>query len=76
MGPAVQGQARIATEDTQIGSYFLPKGTIVTVDIAGLQHDANIWEDPYKFDPERFSQENESNTKRNGGWIPFGSGQR
>ncbi|KAG1085710.1 hypothetical protein G6F42_021281 [Rhizopus arrhizus] len=76
MAPAVQGQARIATEDTQLGAYFIPKGTIVSVDIVGLQHDASIWEDPYKFNPERFSRERENNTKRNGGWMPFGSGQR
>ncbi|EPB82964.1 hypothetical protein HMPREF1544_10309 [Mucor circinelloides 1006PhL] len=74
MAPAVQGQARIATEDTQLGAYFIPKGTIVSVDIVGLQHDASIWEDPYKFNPERFSRERENNTKRNGGWMPFGSG--
>lgn len=76
MGPAVWGQPRIATEDTTLGNYFIPKDTIVTVDIVGLQHDENIWEDPYKFNPERFSRENESDIKRNNAWIPFGSGQR
>ncbi|KAL9537251.1 hypothetical protein MBANPS3_011946 [Mucor bainieri] len=76
MGPAAQGQARIATADTQLGDYFIPKGSIVTVDLISLQHDATIWEDPYTFNPERFNQENENITRRNGGWMPFGSGQR
>jgi cytochrome P450 len=76
MGPAVWGQPRIATEDTLLGNYFIPKNTIVTVDIVGLQHDENIWKDPYKFNPERFNSENESNITRSGAWIPFGSGQR
>ncbi|KAK4517442.1 uncharacterized protein ATC70_000778 [Mucor velutinosus] len=42
MGSCGSSQPRIATEDTQLGAYFISKGTIVTVDIVSLQHDAGI----------------------------------
>lgn len=75
MGPAPFTGPRIVTEDTDLGNYFIPKNTIVCVDITGLQHDENIWEEPYKFDPERFNPNSDSKRILNS-WLPFGSGQR
>ncbi|KAI7897291.1 cytochrome P450 [Mucor mucedo] len=76
MGPAVWGQPRVAAEDTELGGFMIPKGTIVTTDIIGVQHDANIWQDPETFNPERFNPENEDSKRINNAWLPFGNGQR
>lgn len=35
-------------------NFAFSKGTLVLLDIYGINHDAKIWENPYKFDPERF----------------------
>jgi cytochrome P450 len=76
MGPAVWGQPRIVAEDTELGDFVIPKGTIVTTDIVGVQHNENIWEDPYTFNPERFNPNNEDTKRTNNAWVPFGNGQR
>ncbi|KAI8575071.1 hypothetical protein K450DRAFT_263489 [Umbelopsis ramanniana AG] len=73
-GPAVWTSPRTISEDTELGDYVLPKGTHVIVDIIALQHDADLWPEPYKFDPERFSAANKS-SKTSNSWLPFGGGQ-
>ncbi|CAM5670427.1 fatty-acid peroxygenase [Streptomyces avidinii] len=32
----------------------IPKGTLVLLDLYGQNHDPALWEDPYRFDPDRF----------------------
>lgn len=39
--------------------YSFKKGTLVILDVYGINHDARIWENPYKFRPERFSEKGE-----------------
>jgi len=39
--------------------YNFKKGTLVILDVYGINHDARIWENPYKFSPERFSEKRE-----------------
>lgn len=73
-GPAVWTSPRTTSEETELGDYVLPKGTNVIVDIIALQHDADLWPEPYKFDPERFAPENKS-SKTGSSWLPFGGGQ-
>jgi cytochrome P450 len=73
-GPAVWTSPRTISEDTELGDYVLPKGTNVIVDIIALQHDADLWPEPYKFDPERFAAANKS-SRTSSAWLPFGGGQ-
>lgn len=52
-----------------------PKDTIISIFIYGLHMDPEIYPDPEKFDPERFSIENQ--TKRSVyTHIPFSAGSR
>lgn len=73
-GPAVWTSPRTVSQDTELGDYLLPKGTHVIVDIIALQHDEDLWPEPYRFDPERFAAENKS-SKTASSWLPFGGGQ-
>ncbi|XP_005105622.2 steroid 17-alpha-hydroxylase/17,20 lyase [Aplysia californica] len=48
---------RSAREDIHIDGYVIPKGTQFLVNQWFLHRDPNIWDDPWKFKPERFLDE-------------------
>ncbi|XP_023934631.2 cytochrome P450 6B4 [Bicyclus anynana] len=53
----------------------IEKGTIIFVPTLAISYDEKYFPDPNKFDPERFSPENES--KRHPcAFMPFGTGPR
>ncbi|KAI9493596.1 cytochrome P450 [Zychaea mexicana] len=70
--------AREATEDTDLGGVYIPKGTRVTVDIMEIQRNVKVWKDPKVFDPERFAPggEAEKVAKMGMSWLPFSNGAR
>jgi len=56
-------------------NFVIPKDMKVMIPIVGLHFDPQYWEDPFKFDPERFSPENKSKIQA-GSFQPFGIGPR
>jgi cytochrome P450 len=69
------GVFRIASKDVKIGEYLVPKGTIVFASFFAIHLDPKIYPDPEKFDPERFTAE--ENVKRHAyAWLPFSVGPR
>ena len=44
-------------EDTSVGGYHIPAGTIVAPFFWSLHHDEKFWHDPWVFRPERFLNE-------------------
>lgn len=42
-------------KDTLFGKVLVPQGTNISIDLHALHHDPQLWQDPYKFDPERFA---------------------
>lgn len=56
-------------------NFSIPKGTSVAIPVFGLHRDSNIFPDPEKFDPERFSEEN-IKTRHSYVYLPFGEGPR
>lgn len=38
--------------------YYFSKGTLVLLDIYGINHDSRLWKNPYEFRPERFNRQN------------------
>lgn len=74
--PPVTGfVVRKCEEDCEVGPYTIPKGAIVQVPVWDIHHDPELWPDPWKFDPDRFSTENKANIQ-NMSYLPFGSGPR
>ncbi|MEL6659813.1 MAG: cytochrome P450 [Bacteroidota bacterium] len=66
---------RVALEDDQVGDLEIPKGTIVVPFIYGIHHETQLWDEPEKFRPERFSAEQQKNHPPFS-FIPFGGGPR
>ena len=66
---------RVVIEDVEIGGYLLPKGTVMFISPYALHRLPDIWPDPGRFDPERFTPEAEA-ARPKLSWLPFGAGPR
>lgn len=73
--PVYALNGRLANEDVEIVGHTIPKGSYVLVSTYGLHHDPRYFEEPERFDPERFSAENEPSIPKYA-YIPFGAGPR
>jgi len=56
-------------------NFVLKKGDAVVVPILALQHDEDLYPNPEKFDPDRFSPENKSSINPYA-YLPFGQGPK
>ncbi|KAG5613188.1 hypothetical protein H5410_024469 [Solanum commersonii] len=52
--PAPIVPLRYVHEDSQVGGYYIPKGTEIAINIYGCNRDKNVWESPEEWKPERF----------------------
>jgi cytochrome P450 len=66
---------RTATADDVIDGYTIPAGTTVVSLTYGIRHNPNVWEQPTRFDPERFAEGADAQRHKLA-WVPFGAGQR
>lgn len=73
--PPAAGVARMAMRDVVVDGFRVPAGTNVAVGIYALHHDPRLWDDPQRFDPDRFTRERSAGRDR---WqyLPFGGGPR
>jgi cytochrome P450 len=66
---------RMAVADDRAGDLEIPRGSTVIVFVYGAHHAPHYWQDPERFDPERFTKANEKlNTPFT--YLPFGAGPR
>ena len=69
-GVPVQWAMRQTVRDTELLGYYLPEGTIV-IAYPGMNHRlAEIYPEPYKFDPERFAEPRNEHKKHRYGVHP------
>jgi len=73
--PPAPGVAREPIEDVKIGGYDVPKGSLISVNIYALHRDPRFFEDPERFDPDRFSSAWDERIPRYA-YFPFGGGPR
>ena len=48
---------RKAVCDTSLSGYDIPQGVNVFINVWNINHDADFWEDPFEYKPERFLSE-------------------
>jgi hypothetical protein len=67
-----------AIRDTTIAGYHIPKGTFVGLNLLKVHEDKREWQEPEKFKPERFLDEDGKFVGWNKlrGFMPFGIGRR
>lgn len=68
---------RSTTEKTEVGGFSVPENTQVLFNMWNIHRDANHWEDPESFIPERFLNENGKYiTGSCESFLPFSAGRR
>lgn len=71
------GMPRGVQEDTSIGEYLIPKGTAVVANVMAVHRNTELWENPDRFDPERFLTADGSElSKKPEHYIAFSLGKR
>ncbi|MFI4933973.1 MAG: cytochrome P450 [Caulobacterales bacterium] len=73
--PAGWLMTRKALADDQLGPYFVPAGTEIYLSPYFLQRREDLWEDPHRFDPDRFAPER-SRERPALAMLPFSAGPR
>ncbi|KAI0244007.1 cytochrome P450-dit2 [Massospora cicadina] len=68
---------RVATKDTTLCGYDIPKGTAIIPDVYAMHNDPEYWPEPEKFNPYRFLDRTGQLLERcPGPWLPFSGGER
>jgi cytochrome P450 len=71
--PPVPSMPRRAIRDFSFRGFAIPGGTMIGVNPLFTHHMPDVWPDPEKFDPLRFTEEAQRNRHRFA-WVPFGGG--
>ncbi|XP_064189690.1 cytochrome P450 2J2-like [Anguilla rostrata] len=66
---------RIASKDTTLGGYFLPKGTSVLAILTSVMFDKSVWQTPDTFNPGHFLDADGKFVKHDA-FMPFSAGKR
>ncbi|KAL4000302.1 hypothetical protein ACER0C_008073 [Sarotherodon galilaeus] len=69
------GFPKMASKDSTLGGYFIPKGTAITTILSSVLFDKNEWETPDVFNPEHFL-DSEGKFRRRDAFLPFSAGKR
>jgi cytochrome P450 len=65
---------RIASAPFEWGGYAFPADSMVVVSPIHTHHMSEWWQDPFTWDPERFSPQRDESARHTFMWIPFGGG--
>ncbi|PKA17821.1 cytochrome P450 [Leptospira haakeii] len=66
---------RTAMGPDQIGGYDVETGTNISICIFNIHRNPDFWENPDKFDPDRFDEERSADRPKYA-YLPFGGGPR
>jgi cytochrome P450 len=73
--PPLMMFARRALEPVEIAGYSLPARTLTFVSAYALHHREDSYDEPQRFDPDRWLPEREA-ARPKGSYLPFGAGPR
>ncbi len=73
--PPAGGVTRQAIQDIELAGYPIAKGHTIAISTYVMHRDAKFYPEPDRFDPDRFSAENEAKLPRYA-YLPFGAGPR
>ena len=73
--PPVWVTARTAVEAYEYRGITIPRGAILLAPQIAIHRDPRFWDDPLRFDPQRFTEENKAGRPRFC-YFPFGAGAR
>jgi cytochrome P450 len=75
--PASGVSARTTACEIRLGDHVIPKGTLMLWSPYLAGRDPSVWEQPERFDPERFTVLDRSQRAvADEAWVPFGRGPR
>ncbi|XP_058081614.1 cytochrome P450 81Q32-like [Magnolia sinica] len=63
-----------SSEESIVGGFDVPRGTMLFVNVRAIHRDPKLWVDPTDFNPERF--QGPERAKEGFKFIPFGHGRR
>ena len=66
---------RVVEEDITLPDLVIPKGSNLAIGYLHLHRSPKYWDDPLKFDPDRFLPERSLN-RHPYTWLPFSGGPR
>ena len=58
----------------QLGAYFIPKDTLIQINLWGMHHDERWWKDAESFKPERWLKDRTGGDRSGMAYMPFGLG--
>lgn len=75
--PPLGNLMRVANQPHHISSpdVTIEKGTMVMIPVYAIHHDPEIYPDPFRFDPDRFTAE-AIGARHTHSFLPFGDGPR
>lgn len=74
--PPVPNGPRGVVEDVEIGGYTIPAGAPLFYSIAAMHLLPHVWQEPMRFDPDRFAPPREEHKKTPYALVGFGGGPR
>ncbi|MEM7779299.1 MAG: cytochrome P450 [Pseudomonadota bacterium] len=73
MIPPVPSMPRRALKAFEFGGYQIPAGQPVSINIHWTHHSEEYWDEPFTFDPMRFTPD-KVKARHKYAWVPFGGG--
>ena len=73
--PPAYALARWGNDEDEVGGFYVPKNSVITMSSYVTHRHPEFWDEPERFDPQRFTPERKAERPRYA-YLPFGGGPR